>query len=87
MDYEDYGHGHMKVYMDYELVLGDNKPTNLYFDSDGVVYSLAVEFDMDDSWCDLLHHISDEVVPVSQAVWIVLMTWKGIHHQQLTLNG
>lgn len=35
-------------------------------------FLLAVEFNMNDSRCDLLHHVSDEVVLVTKTVWVLL---------------
>lgn len=37
---------------------------------------LSVELDVDHSRGDFLHHIGDEVVPVTRAVRIPVMTWE-----------
>ncbi len=39
-------------------------------------YILAEQLNVNHSWSDLLHHISDEVISVPEAIWIILMAWR-----------
>lgn len=39
-------------------------------------YILAEQLNVNHSWSDLLHHISDEVISVPETIWIVLLAWR-----------
>lgn len=49
-------------------------------------YILAEQLNVNHSWSDLLHHISDEVIFVPEAIWIILMAWRTHGKQRFKLN-